>query len=303
MNVSLHQLRSRRRRPLLAWISFGILACASLGAWVYLLADAADWFGPRRLANLSRFLGEARPWPVQQGKAWGSLGGWAKELWLEQGARGLWTTLLIAVASAALAGVLAFVSVPLTSRLLAVPEPFSDRRGSGFGARLFWGILRVGTRLVFMLARSLPEMILTFILIAIFGFGPWAAVLALALHYAGVLGRLSSELVEHADHEAPAALRMQGAGRKQIYLFAIFPEILNRFLVFFFYRWETCVREATVLGLLGIVSLGHFIEEARVRFRYDEMLFLILLGALLVIAGDFVSSWLRRRIEPPVETW
>ena len=72
----------------------------------------------------------------------------------------------------------------------------------------------------------------------------------------------------------------------------------SRFLLFFFYRWETCVREATVLGMLGISSLGFWIQDARARNHYDDMFFLILLGGLLVLIGDLVSAaareWVRR---------
>ena len=76
-------------------------------------------------------------------------------------------------------------------------------------------------------------------------------------------------------------------------LAAVLPVVLPRCLLFFFYRWETCVREATVLGMLGIVSLGFWIQDARARNFYDEMVFFILLGAFLVIIGDMVSTLVR----------
>ena len=66
-------------------------------------------------------------------------------------------------------------------------------------------------------------------------------------------------------------------------LYGVYPGALGRFLLYFFYRWETCVREATVLGMLGIVSLGRLITDSRVRMREDEMLFYVLLGASLVL--------------------
>ncbi|HRV82758.1 MAG TPA: ABC transporter permease, partial [Planctomycetota bacterium] len=65
---------------------------------------------------------------------------------------------------------------------------------------------------------------------------------------------------------------------------------------FFFYRFETCVREATVLGMLGVVSLGYHIREMRARQFYDEMLVLVVLGGLLVLAADLVSGLLRHRL-------
>ena len=64
--------------------------------------------------------------------------------------------------------------------------------------------------------------------------------------------------------------------------------------MFFFYRWETCVREATVLGMLGIVSLGFWIQDARARQQFDTLFFLILIGAAMVMIGDVVSTLARR---------
>ena len=71
---------------------------------------------------------------------------------------------------------------------------------------------------------------------------------------------------------------------------------MPRFLMFFFYRWETCVREATVLGMLGLVSLGFWIQDARARNIYDEMFLFILLGAGLILLGDQLSAIARKFI-------
>ena len=95
------------------------------------------------------------------------------------------------------------------------------------------------------------------------------------------------------------ALRALGATRSQIVFSAFYPLAFSRFLLFFLYRWETCVREATVLGMLGISSLGFWIQDARARNHYDEMFFLILLGGTLVLIGDLLSAgareWVRRQ--------
>ena len=80
----------------------------------------------------------------------------------------------------------------------------------------------------------------------------------------------------------------------QIALAGIAPLSFGRFLLFTFYRWETCVREATVLGMLGMGSLGFWIQDARARNHYDAMFFFILAGAALVLIGDLVSLLSRR---------
>ena len=60
--------------------------------------------------------------------------------------------------------------------------------------------------------------------------------------------------------------------------------------------WETCVREATVLGLLGFTGLGYFILQAQAAIRWDEMVLWTLLGSMLILAGDLVSALARSAI-------
>ena len=71
---------------------------------------------------------------------------------------------------------------------------------------------------------------------------------------------------------------------------------LNRFMLFFFYRWESCVREATVLGMLGVSSLGYYISIQQNFREYDDILFYTLLGAVLVVGGDLTSDLLRYKL-------
>jgi len=145
-------------------------------------------------------------------------------------------------------------------------------------------------------ARAVPEYIWAFLLLILLGANAWPAVLALAIHNAGILGKLASEVIEDLDHAPLAALRASGASRSQIAVTAIAPLVFNRTLLFFFYRWETCVRDATILGLLGIVSLGYWIQDARARNHYDEMFLLILIGAALVMISDIVSAIARESV-------
>jgi phosphonate transport system permease protein len=147
---------------------------------------------------------------------------------------------------------------------------------------------------VLIFLRSIPEYVWAFLAIALIGPSAWPAVLALALHNAGILGKLDAEVVENLERPSLEALRGLGARRGQLAVFGILPAVLGRWLLFFFYRWETCVREATVLGMLGIVSLGYFIQDARARNQYDTMFLLVLVGAAIVLLGDLVSALARR---------
>ncbi|MEM8995696.1 MAG: ABC transporter permease subunit, partial [Acidobacteriota bacterium] len=155
---------------------------------------------------------------------------------------------------------------------------------------------RTVARSVLILSRAIPEYVWAFLFLAVLGPTAWPLILALAAHNLGILGKLKAEVIEDLEPEVAAGLRGLGAGRTQTFLTAILPASVGRFLLFFFYRWETCVREATVLGMLGIASLGFWILEARARNFYDEMFFFVLLGALLVLVGDVVSALSREAV-------
>ncbi len=137
---------------------------------------------------------------------------------------------------------------------------------------------------------------LAFLILAMLGPTAWPAVIALALHNAGILGKLGSETVENLEPGALRALRGMGAGRAQIAMAGILPASMPRLLLYFFYRFETCVRDATALGMLGMVSLGYWIADARSKRFYDEMLFFVLLASAVVLAADAGSALARRAV-------
>jgi len=226
----------------------------------------------------------------------GEVATWAADLWKRNGARALLTTVAIATAAIILAGLGTALLLPLGSRALARGEPFGVLGTATGAVRLFWEGLGFLTRGIFVLARSVPEYIYAFLLVALLGPSAWPLVFALAIHNVGILGRLWGEVMENERPEPSQQWVRSGASRGQTYLGSLAPLSFNRFLLFFFYRWETCVREATILGMLAISSLGYYISISRNYFHYDQMLFYVLLGAAVIFAGDLLSDWLRRRL-------
>ena len=197
----------------------------------------------------------------------------------------------MSVAAVVLAALAALALTFTAARTLASPEPYvPNPRPPSRARRLPWRLAVGLTRTLLIFVRSIPEYVWAFLFLAVLGPNAWPVVLALAVHNSGILGKLTAEVVENLEAEPLRALRGLGASRLQITAAGIFPLILPRFLLFFFYRWETCVREATVLGMLGIVSLGYWIVDARARNHYDEMFFFVLIGAAIVLVGDLVSA-------------
>lgn len=289
-------LRRRRPRSRFLRISFALIGLLVICSWFCGDFSTADLASPRRLQNFQRFIGDATPYPLQQGES-GILAvwHWAQKSCTEVGLEAMATTLAIALAAIVLAGIAAILFSLPASRMIASPDPYvSSETAVSWYHRWPWAVMVTATRAMLLFARSIPEYIWGFLFLAMLGPGAWAAVLALAVHNAGILAKLGAEVVDDVEPSVPRALRSLGSSRLQMVTVGVFPMVLPRFFLYFFYRWETCIRESVVLGLLGISSLGYWIQDARVRDRYDDMILFILIGAMLVLAGDLVSTMTRR---------
>ena len=264
----------------------------ALVAWFQLDVDWNDLFSARRLKNLNRFASEIYPFPLRgRPFSFDALWAWAKQILIERGFVATITTFAISVVAIVIAGVSATGFIFPAARNIATSAPFIPNGESASVLRVWkWKVLVIAVRSWFVLARAIPEYIWAFLLIGIIGPGAWPAILALAIHNFGILGRLGAEVVENIDPSAPSGLRSIGLTRLQIFFSAIIPASFGKWLLFFFYRWETCIREASVLGMLGISSLGFWVREARARDWYDEMFFLILLSSMLVLVVDLISA-------------
>ncbi len=288
----------RRSRHRSRFLRVSLLVAIGLVAWAWTAGDLYESVltSEQRKANLERFVGKMTPKPVRESGDWSEFTPWVVKMLTEgEGLKAAGITFALATAAAALSGFFALLFLPGAARNLTTPDPLDivgGRRGGLFTG--IWTLLNKLTRILFVFTRSLPEYILGFLLISVLGPHPWALVLALAIHNFGILGRLGAEVVENAPPAAARTVIAHGGGRLGAYLAALLPDAFNRMIVYFFYRWETCVREATVLGMLGVVSLGYLITQSKAGRAFDNMVFFVLLGALIVLAGDILSAVVRR---------
>lgn len=187
----------------------------------------------------------------------------------------LWDTLLLSQLALVLTGLLVLLFYPWASKAF-FPTSFSLVRGFG--------------RAVLLILRSIPEMIFAFVFLLILGPSGIPAVLALALHNAGLISYLLMRHSEKIKYRADA-----GRGINH-YFYEVTPRIYPHFLSLLLYRWEVIIRESAILGILGITTLGFYIDSAFEDIRYDRALFLILISALLNIAVDSFSRRVRGRL-------
>lgn len=309
-------LRTRPRSMFLRIASVAFVGLATY-AWLGGTVEAGELFTQRRAENLWRFLSrDALPKEARDAAAsadgfvaaaWATLGSlWEWALLGSQGRnlQAAGATLALATLAAVLAAALGLAMAPWTARTMsAAKEPFqvgSATRGAKAGPM---GDLRPAVRsglgslarLLCVLMRAIPEYILAFLLGATLPSPAWAATLALVIHNGGILGRLFGETFENLDQRPARAWYDAGAPRLTAALGAQFPAAMPRLLTYFFTRFESCVRESTILGMLGFVSLGHWIVQERAAGHYDEMILLVMMGAVIVVLGDFVS-WIARTI-------
>lgn len=148
-------------------------------------------------------------------------------------------------------------------------------------------------RLLMNLIRSLPEMLLAALFVAVVGIGALSGVLALAVFSFGMVFKLLYEAIETIDEGPIEALRAAGANSIQIICFAVVPQVFNQYLSFFLYTLEINVRASTVLGYLGAGGIGLYLNTTLEMFRYDRTAVVILAILLVVVLVDFVSNQLR----------
>jgi phosphonate transport system permease protein len=144
--------------------------------------------------------------------------------------------------------------------------------------------------------RAVPDLMWGLLFVVSVGLGPLAGVLALAVSYGGLLGRVYADVFEDVDSRALEALHATGATRMQVFLRAIWPQAKPSIVAYTLYLLECCARSASVLGFIGAGGIGYEINLSMRLFEYGQVLTLILALIALVAVTDFFSRYWRRRL-------
>ncbi len=292
--------RGRKRSPYLL-ISAAIVCAGIAWAWLGSGPLLGRLSAERRWSNFLNFLDKLVPTPVRKSGDWSDAFPWAWELFSNEGGIALLTTIAIATAAILLSGIMVLPVLSLASRQFSRRKPFGIwSGGAGKDTEFREKVIGPAMRFLFVVSRAIPEYLIAFLLLSLLGLQVWPLVLALAIHNFGILGRLGGEVVENAENgsreknAAENALAI-GRGRFATYVTTIVPQSFNRFLIYFFYRWETCIKDATVLGMLGLLTLGKIIALSK-GFHWDRMFFFVLLGSSVILLGDLLSTFVRKKL-------
>jgi phosphonate transport system permease protein len=204
-------------------------------------------------------------------------------------ARETWRTVAIATAGITLALVIAIPATLLSTRVLSI-SALSGRMGRGPF------VLRQGLRWLLIVLRSVPELVWALVFVRVVGLGPTAGVLAIALTYGGMLGKVYGEILESGDDHPSATLLRLGSGRLQAFFHAVLPAHAAELTSYTVYRWECAIRSSVVLGFVGAGGLGQQLDNSMKMFNGGEVATMLLVFVVLVALADHVSARLRRSL-------
>ncbi len=263
-----------------AWLGrvFWLLAAAVVLWPLLVLAEFKPWvlLSPESLKPTLRFLADFFPPRVD-----------AQFMLLV--ARQTWRTVAIATAGLALAMLIAVPLALLSVRVLSV-SALTGRMAA------LPALMRLAVRAVLIVLRSVPELIWALVFVRVVGLGPTSGVLAIALTYGGMLGKVYAEILESGETHATTALLRNGAGRIQAFFYGLLPTSAAELTSYTVYRWECAIRSSAVLGFVGAGGLGQEIDSSMKMFNGAEVSTMLLVFVALVMLTDKLSAWLREAL-------
>lgn len=197
-------------------------------------------------------------------------------------------TLALATAGIALAILLALPLAMMVSESLSVSRVGPARRA--------WlgPLARAPVRGVLIFMRSIPEIVWALLFVRAVGLGPAAGVLAIAVNYAGMLGKVYFEIFEAGDTRPARAVLESGGGRVNAFFYGVLPVALPELVSYSVYRWECAIRASVVMGFVGAGGLGQQMELSMRMLEGGEVSTMLVAFLLLVLLADAVSALLRR---------
>ncbi len=199
-----------------------------------------------------------------------------------------WQTVAIATAGLTLALVAAIPMTLIVNEHLSISSIGSGRMH--IAAR--W--LRQIVRWKLVLLRSVPELVWALLFVRLVDLGPSAGVFAIALTYAGMLGKVYAEILETNDAHATYSLLRNGSSRLTSFLYGALPNAAPELVSYTIYRWECAIRGSVVMGFVGAGGLGQRMDESMKMLSGGEVSTMLLVFVLLVAVADAGSKLFRR---------
>ena len=249
-----------------------------------------NWEASLSLNNVIRFFTyDILPWPIRaEGYYTGTQAislnlneviNWMTDIISNEALPGIWNTIVLTQIALVVTAIFSLISFPFAC------NTFFNRK------------VTIPNHILLIILRTTPEYMIAYILLQLWGPSMLPAIFALALHNGAILSYLTARNVNLLDLPIDASPQ-----KSNLYLYEVLPRCYGQFLAFLFYRWEIIMRESAILGILGITTLGHFIDSAITRDHLDTALFLIIVTALLNMMIDTCSQIIRKKLHISAHT-
>lgn len=161
-----------------------------------------------------------------------------------------------------------------------------------------WPRLVPVARRVSDVCRAIPEIVIALVLIFILGGGPVPAVIAIAIHTAGAMGKLFSEVNENVDLKPVEGLASVGATWSQRIWLGVFPQVAPNYLSYGLLRLEVNIRASAILGFVGAGGIGYELRNAMTfgQGKFDQAAAIFLLLFMTIVVVDQISGLARNRL-------
>lgn len=245
------------------WLKTKILIIITLIAFAYIFKSENLHF------YTTGYLTELTPWPLRSTQ---SFHDWFLEIY-KLGAQGLINTISLTQVSIVSTAILAILLIPMSS--------------IKFVSKSTKNIFHI----LLIILRTTPELFIAYLFLVLLGPSMLPAVIALTLHNAAIMAYLSVGLCDKLDIP-------EGVYKRKLdsYFFWFLPQLFGQFIAFLFLRWEVMIRDSALLGIIGIYTIGFYIDSAISDQHLDVALALIILSGLLTLMVDTTSHIIRKRL-------
>ncbi|GLP88121.1 phosphonate ABC transporter, permease protein PhnE [Tritonibacter mobilis] len=161
-----------------------------------------------------------------------------------------------------------------------------------------WPALIPVFRRVMDICRAIPEIVIALVLIFLLGGGPVPAMIAIAIHTAGALGKLFSEVNENASLKPVEGLNSTGASWAQRMWLGVIPQVGPNYVSYALLRFEINIRASAILGFVGAGGIGYELKNSMSwgQGKYDEAAAIFILLFVTIVVVDQISGALRDRL-------
>ena len=152
-------------------------------------------------------------------------------------------------------------------------------------------------RSVVAISRSLQEIIIAILFVAMFGFGPFAGFLTLTFATIGFMAKLLAEDIEDIDEGQAEAVRATGASWWQVVNYAVQPQVMPRLIGLALYRLDINFRESSVIGIVGAGGIGATLNTSIDRYEYDSAGAILIIIIAIVMLAEYSSGFVRKWVQ------